>query len=571
MNLPQRAVITVLTLALVHGTLPVQGAPPVPVPEPVTVGTEAPLSEERVPVAAVPPKQGAPRIESRLHQVAGEAERSPAQTDSIAARRGMTAVDGLLQVVVEADSTGAGALIGTVERLGGVLQAVNGHLVQALVPPGAVAALGAEPGVQVVRAPLTPVATVIEPEGTEAMGLAAWRDFGFSGRGAKVAVVDLGFDGARSLVGNGLPRGTVLRSFRADGDITGAGSPHGTAAAEIIGAIAPDVTLYLVNFATEVELANAVDWLISEGVQVISSSVGWPGSSYGDGAGTINEVIQRADRAGVTWVQASGNYGNTHWSGLFNDPDGNGFHNFGGSDEGNTLFLRRVRPTEERIFRVEVFLTWDDWDTFRQDYDLFLFQGDRVVAQSTAFQNGQFPPIEHIIYTSATQGDYWIAVQRFRATRRAKLDIAVTIDYNLEHQVPGESIVPPGDSRHAITVGAVEPNTLNLRAYSSQGPTKDGRTKPDLVAPDAVSTLTYGPRGFTGTSAAVPYVAAAAALIRGARSGITPAAVRSMLMQRAVGAGGVNNQIGAGYVALGDLPVTLAIPIALQRATLPVQ
>ena len=192
-------------------------------------------------------------------------------------------------------------------------------------------------------------------------------------------------------------------------------------------------------------------------------------------------------------------------------------------------------------------------------------------AQSTAFQNGQFPPIEHIVYTSATQGDYWIAIQRFRATRRVRLDLSVTIDYNLEHQVPGESIVPPGDSRDAITVGAVEPETLNLRPYSSQGPTKDSRTKPELVAPDRVSTATYGPQGFIGTSAAAPFAAGVAALITGARPGITPVAVRAMLLQRAAGPGAkaMNNQVGAGYVALGDLPTTLALPFVVRGASLP--
>lgn len=529
------------------------------------------VSEERVAPAAIPAKQDVPRLESRLFQAATLAAAQPQRVDQAAAQKGMVAQDGLLQVVLEIDSADAGAVQQAVTGAGGVVQASYAGLVQALVPPGSVDLLTAHPGVRFVRAPHYGVTAAVEPEGLDTVGLRTWRDFGLRGRGAKIAVADLGFDGYRNLVGSELPRSFITRSFRSDGDFSGAGNHHGTAAAEVAYDVAPDATMYLVNFSTEVEMGTAVDWLISEGVDVISSSVGWPGSSYGDGAGTVNEIIRRAERAGVVWVQAAGNYGNTHWTGMFNDPDGNGFHNFAGNDEGNTVFLRRGRPAEERVFRIEVFLTWDDWDTYRQDYDLFLFQGDRVVAQSTAFQNGQFPPIEHIVYTSATQGDYWIAIQRFRSNRRVRLDLAVTIDYNLEYQVPAESLVPPADSRDAITVGSVEADTLNLRPYSSQGPTKDGRNKPDLVAPDQVSTATYGPRGFTGTSASAPYVGGVAALIRGARPGMPPATIRSMLLQRATGpgAGGANNQVGAGYVTLGELPATLALPIVVRGAILP--
>ncbi|HEY52784.1 MAG TPA: S8 family serine peptidase, partial [Caldilineae bacterium] len=62
-----------------------------------------------------------------------------------------------------------------------------------------------------------------------------------------------------------------------------------------------------------------------------------------------------------------------------------------------------------------------------------------------------------------------------------------------------------------------------LEPFSSQGPTSDGRMKPNLVAYDGVSTESYGNSngapfvsggvGFFGTSAAAPHVAGAAAMI----------------------------------------------------------
>ena len=399
------------------------------------------------------------------------------------------------------------------------------------------------------------------------MGLDAWYESGFRGAGAKVAIADLGFDTYWNQLGSELPENVIARSFRTDNDITGGGDAHGTAAAEVVHDVAPEATLYLVNFGSEVELGNAVDWLIAEGVHVISSSVGWPGTAYGDGTGLLNGIVEKAERGGILWVQAAGNYAETHWTGTFADPDGNGFHNFADADEGNTISLRRSRPGEERVFRVEIFLTWDDWEALAQDYDLFLFRGDTVVAQSTAFQNGRFPPVEHIVFTSATAGDYWIGIQRFRANRRVKIDLVVTVDYELEHFVTAESLVVPGDSPYAITVGAVAPGTLESRPYSSQGPTKDGRIKPDLVAGDQVSTTVYGQGGFFGTSAATPHVAGAAALLRSSRPDLPLEDVRRQLRLRAFGPGNGshNTLIGAGYVRIGQLLGDVFLPIVLSE------
>lgn len=540
---------------------------PVPAPDAFSQ-RQAPRSLERVPLAAVPDKSKPTKLETRLQQLA-----SAANSGSIvqAARAvSVTLKHGRVQVVLDTDARRTEEVGQRIADLGGVVETRYGTMLQAVLPPQQLESLAATDGVAFVRPPHQPQTQAVVSEGTQGMGLEGWHNTGFKGRGAKIAIVDLGFDSYQTLMGKELPPEVVARSFRTDEDISGEGNPHGTAAAEVVYDVAPEATLYLVNFSTEVELANAIDWLVEQNVHVISSSVGWPGTAYGDGRGSVNGLVQKAEAAGIVWVQAAGNYGETHWSGRFSDSDGNGFHNFSGSDEGNTVTLRRSRPNEERVFRVEVFLTWDDWDTLEQDYDLFLFKGESVVAQSTAFQNGTFPPLEHIVFTTASPGDYWISVQRFRANRRVNLDLVTTINYEQEYNVPAESLVIPADSPYALTVGAVEPGTLNLRPYSSQGPTKDGRPKPDLVAGDQVSTATYGPGAFPGTSAAVPYVAGAAGLIKSAQPSMPPHLVRLMLLGRAQGPGVAqrNNQLGAGSVFMGDLPGTLMLPMVVKQAPL---
>ena len=524
-----------------------------------------------MPLDAIPAKRGVTGLEDRLTRVASLMQHgTPSRLADDAWPPGLTMRGGLIRTVAEIERSAEREVRQVVAQLGGQVEARYGTLLQLLVPPENLEPLAGTPGMRYLRPPHAPMPQETSSEGLAAMGVAPWHQAGFRGRGAKIAIADLGFDGYENLLGTELPPEVIVRSFRTDGDITGGGDPHGTAAAEIAYDVAPEASFYLVNFTTEVEMGNSVDWLIAQGVHVISASIGWPGTAYGDGIGAVNDIVKKAEEAGIVWVQASGNFAQTHWTGLYDDPDGNGFHNFDAFDEGNTLALRRSRPNEERIFLVEIFLTWDDWDTLSQDYDLFLFRGETVVAQSTAFQNGAFPPVEHIIYTSASAGDYWIGIQRFRASKRARFDLVVTIDYDMEYKVPGESLVVPADSPYALTVGAVEPGTLNLRPYSSRGPTKDGRTKPDLVAADQVNTVTFGPGGFPGTSAATPYVAGAAALIKGARPNMPPAVVREFLLQRAIGQGGgtKNNQLGAGQVFLGELPGTFVLPMVVKRAPL---
>jgi hypothetical protein len=102
----------------------------------------------------------------------------------------------------------------------------------------------------------------------------------------------------------------------------------------------------------------------------------------------------------------------------------------------------------------------------------------------------------------------------------------------------------PATADSAISVAAYNPATTALNNFSGRGPRIDGREAVDVTAP---GTLTYaaqrnedwsgvagGYRGFGGTSAATPHVAAACALLRQWNPYATHGDIRRMLRQGAV-------------------------------------
>jgi hypothetical protein len=100
-------------------------------------------------------------------------------------------------------------------------------------------------------------------------------------------------------------------------------------------------------------------------------------------------------------------------------------------------------------------------------------------------------------------------------------------------------------------------NTLELQPYSGWGPNMQGVLKPDVVAPDQITTSQWAGVSNTGTSYAAPHVAGIAALMIGAMPDLTPAQVKQRLKDRASQADSPDHRRGWGIVALGTLPASI--------------
>jgi len=402
-----------------------------------------------------------------------------------------------------------------------------------------------------------PQGAVLPSEAVTQTGALAWRQAGFTGKGVKVGVLDLGFDGYKKLLGKTLPADVTVKSFVSGKDVDQSGEVHGAACAEIVHAMAPDAELYLAYYnGSETGLGRAVEWLVSQGVQIISHSASGMAGPM-DGTGLQAQLVDEVTAKDILWVNASGNYAEEHYHFQFNDPTSEGKHVF---PNGKVTLLYRPPSEDARII-----LNWDDWgDNATEDYDLYLYdENAQLVAASEDSQQGQpgDQPVEFIRLNQPSQKSYYIVIIAKQITRPATFDLYAP-DSRLGYHSADQSLGTPADAQGALTVGAVAWRNNRLEPFSSQGPTHDNRLKPELVAPDGVSTVSYRPHIFDGTSASAPHVAGAAALVMSRFSDLKAEEVKAFLESNAVdmGPNGPDPAYGYGRLQLPPPAQALAQP-----------
>lgn len=136
------------------------------------------------------------------------------------------------------------------------------------------------------------------------------------------------------------------------------------------------------------------------------------------------------------------------------------------------------------------------------------------------------------------------------ADRAASLGVVVVTSAGNEGSSAWRYITAPADGDSVITVGGVTPTGAHA-AFSSYGPTADGRTKPDVVAQSNLVVYANEFGGYSqgyGTSFSAPMVAGIAAQLLQARPSLTPMQLRDAFRETASQATAPDNSLGWGIV-----------------------
>ena len=406
-------------------------------------------------------------------------------------------------------------------------------------------------------------------QGADKHGSPAWNQEGYTGKGIKVGIIDVSFEGFSDLMGTELPETVKARCYR---DIFYHSSSlenceksfvidkfaknysnHGTKVAEAIIDVAPEASLYIANPLTLGDLKNTVEWMIEEEVSVINYSMAQLYDGPGDGtspdsASPLNSV-DRAVRNGIVWVNSAGNEGQTAWFGSYYDPNENGYISFDdtsnvdnrfGLDKGDVIIVQ---------------LRWEDkWGGAERDFDLQILHmisedtgeivyntGITILARhfigsgqdSQKGREGDVP-LEKLLYKADKKGVYSVRVVHRNGSKPEWIQLVVSLGVSsIEHFTDGGGINSPSESKNPglLAVGASPWNSAEVHDSSSRGPTPDGRTKPDIVgATCGVSALASE---FCGTSQAAPHVAGLAALVRQRFPDFSPEQVADYLKENA--------------------------------------
>jgi Subtilase family len=468
-------------------------------------------------------------------------------------------------ISVQAERGKVGTALASLGRTGLKVQRRRGAQLQVVADPTRVAGLSRLPGVSGARVATTAFADAaavsqgVERTGADVLGRVAG-----GGAGVTIAVLDLGFGqnlATQQTRGELAPPGRLeTLSFDAAGGLAGTNAygnrtNHGELVAQTVFDYAPQANYLLVNYHTEADFMAAVDALIARRVDIVVHSNSFIEGPF-DGTSPSARAVDRAAAAGILWFNSAGNYAQLNWSGDWADSDGDKDLDWPNGD-GWTFSRAAGLPNTFA-------LSWTSPPAGAPtDIDLVLERQDPSGAWVPAMgsidrQSSGAPTSERITgYSSPVDGTF-----RLRAVLQSGPPPVGPLTLFSREIGMGDiggtgvsSLPTPGDASGAISVGAVNWRGDGFKAYSSQGPTDDGRIKPDVVAPTDTRLMgPIGQRSVGGTSIAAPNAAGAAAVLLAAerRVGRFPSAaeIRGQLSGLAVdlGAPGPDTIFGAGRV-----------------------
>ena len=419
-------------------------------------------------------------------------------------------------------------------------------------------AVSAHPDVARIRLPIRPDPHIgfgsVVAQGVSLTAADILQSAQFDGSGINVAVIDVSFGGLSASQDAGeLP--VTLNQVDFSGLGFNATSNHGVNVAEILLDMAPSASLSVLKIGDSIDFENAVEWANLNGIDVGVISLGFAGLSYYDDTGPVNEAINDStENHGVFWAVSSGNYAESHWRGGWTDVDADDILEFDPGVERNLL----TGPVSEAC----VFLNWNQYGlSSKTDLDLFVYRSDgSVLDSSTRTHPPGVRPVENLcIDYDEAEAPYEIEVRRISGSTVGLDMTLLTFNHDFASRVVESSMIDPASARGSFTVGAIQASRWSAvnpppEFFSSQGPTNDGRVKPDLMGPDRVRTSKS--TSVTGTSFASPHVGGAAALVLAQEPTLGPEQVAAILESVAsdIGAAGKDAATGSGRLVSAPLP-----------------
>lgn len=352
----------------------------------------------------------------------------------------------------------------------------------------------------------------------------------------------------------------------------GDGQEHGVAVAEVVHDVAPGAELYLATVATTDDLRAAIDWFAANGVGIVTRSLGAPYDGPGDGTGPLDDVVDHAADMGIVWFNSAGNDGDGGYGRYTDGITADGYVDFDNGPGVDT----ELRIAGEPCVGFDGIRWSTDWGKPADqvtDYEVEVasFGGSFSTIRSTVGNqaNGE-PPLELDDAYECGSFRFRIRTSTHTGAHGQPPDV-IEVGLFTGQIEPGRSQAAysaskPGvdsDNPALVSVGAIDPAAgAVVAAYSSQGPTNDGRLKPDVTAPSCLASTIYQPdvygagACFNGTSAASPVAAGVAALLssRGLAAGPAPLAALSRHLVVDLGAPGADLAYGTGKVLLPAPP-----------------
>ena len=543
-----------------------------------------------------PPKY--PNLDSDLNHIIEQAQTSRLNTRAAAANAPMHREESVAVTLYITEGY-AQDVWDYLEQSGASPRNIGADHIEAYIPVSLLAEASEQEGVLSIRTiiPPHPDQGTIVGGGVAAHGVPSWHAAGYKGRGVKIGVIDFSFEGFAGLMGSELPATVNARCYTGHGSFTATlsdcittNSPessrkHGTAVTEAVFDIAPQAEYYIADPGSYDDLLSTVNWMVSQGVDVINMSLGWTFNGPGDGTTPYsNAPLKSVDAAvtgGIIWVNSAGNSAKDSWHGAFSDSDSDGIHQFNAAGNECNIVTIDLDPLEG--FRAQ--LRWaDSWGGASKSLDLYLIpvSGGTLslsdaVATSERSQSGggNHIPYETIRldHGDITNGEYCLAVNQASGDAPSWIQLLVWgASGDLQNYVSARSIGNPAESRNSgmLAAGAARySSTSTIESFSSQGPTTDDRTKPDIVGADGGTSSTYGT--WYGTSQASPHVAGLAALVKERFPSYSPSQIATYLKSNALARGTKpNNKWGHGFAKLPTLstPVPLSTDATLSALTL---